>query len=142
MSFWYLGSPYSKYLDGLDAAHREVCRAAAGLIKAGVPVYSPIAHTHPIAVHGELDPLDHNIWLPADEPMMDAAKGLIVLMLTGWQASFGLSHEIGVFLKAGKPVVYMSPDYDVTLCKNGCGNATTIQALLTALRQAAEEVAA
>lgn len=109
MSYWYLGSPYSKYLAGLEAAHRDVCREVARLIQAGIPVYSPIAHAHPVAVYGEVDPLDHKIWLPVDRPMMDAAHGLIVLKLDGWQESYGLKYEINVFEAARKLVLYMEP---------------------------------
>jgi hypothetical protein len=87
----------------------RVCQEAALLIKAGIPVFSPIAHSHPIAVNGEIDPFDHNIWLPADKLMMDAAKGLIVCKLPGWAASYGLSEEIKYFAGLNLPVVYMNP---------------------------------
>lgn len=107
MSYWYLGSPYSRYPEGLDAAHKAVCENAALLIKAGVPVFSPIAHSHAIAMAGRMDPLDHSVWLPADQPMMDAAKGLIVLKLAGWSRSYGLAHEITAFADAKKPIIYM-----------------------------------
>ena len=105
--FWYLGSPYSKYPGGRAMAHMEVCRNVALLIKAGVHVYSPIAHTHPVAEFGNINPFDHDIWLPADQPLMDAAKGLIVLQLDGWDNSFGLQCELDEFTQ--RPVVYMEP---------------------------------
>lgn len=105
--YWYLASPYSKYPDGLDAAFRHVCRATAHLIKNKVRVYSPIAHTHPVAIHGGVDPLDHNIWLPADEPMMRAAHGLIICKMETWRDSYGIGVEIETFKEMGRPVVYM-----------------------------------
>jgi hypothetical protein len=108
-SYWYLASPYSKYPDGLDAAFEEVCRAAALLIRAGVRVYSPIAHTHPIAKYGNIDPYDHGIWLPADEPFMKKGCGLIVLRAKSWEISYGISVEIERFTEAKKPLVYMDP---------------------------------
>jgi hypothetical protein len=107
--FWYLASPYSKYPLGITAAHYHVCQQAGLLIQAGVPVYSPIAHTHPIAQFSGIDPHDHDIWLPADKPIADAAGGLIVLKLEGWSRSFGIAEEIEWFASAGKPVVYMEP---------------------------------
>lgn len=107
--FWYLASPYSKYPLGLSAAHFHVCQQAALLIEAGVPVYSPIAHTHPIAQAGGIDPHDHDIWLPAGKPIADAAGGLIVLKLDGWSCSFGISMEIEWFAERERPVVYMEP---------------------------------
>lgn len=107
--FWYLGSPYSKHPAGIDEAHYEVCWEAGRLILAGVSVYSPIAHTHPIAGHCRIDPHDHCIWLPVDEPMMEAARGLIVLKMAGWAASAGLIYETNFFAERGRPIVYMTP---------------------------------
>ena len=105
-SYWYLATPYSKYFGGPEAAFEEACRVAGRFILAGVPVYSPIVQTHPIALHAAMDPLDHKIWLPADRPLMDAAHGLIVIMMDGWGQSYGIGEEIKVFVAAGKPVLY------------------------------------
>jgi hypothetical protein len=108
--YFYLATPYSKYPDGLDAAFRDACRATATLISAGVPVFSPIAHTHPVAVYGKMDPLDHSIWLPADKPMMDAAFGLLVARLDTWELSYGIKVEINEFIATGKPVIHLEKD--------------------------------
>ena len=107
MKLWYLATPYTNYPDGIESAWEEACRITARLILANIPVYSPIAHTHPVAIHGGIDPLDHEIWLPADEPMMHAATGLMVAMMTGWDQSYGIGVEIEAFTSAGKPVVYL-----------------------------------
>lgn len=109
MSFWYVASPYSKYPAGQEAAFREAARATAILTKHGIPAYSPISHTHPLAEHGDIDPLDHAFWMKADEPFMRAAKGLIVLTMEGWKQSVGVQFEIDEFVKAGKPVIYCAP---------------------------------
>ena len=106
MSYWYMASPYSKYPYGLSSAHLHACRACALLITAGIPVFSPIVHSHPIA---GLDPLDHDIWMPLDRAMVEAAGGLIVLKLEGWSRSVGVSEEIEWFAEMGKPIVYMEP---------------------------------
>ena len=107
--YWYLATPYSKYPHGIEEAFKLACREAALLIRNGVRVYSPIAHTHPVAVHGGIDPYAHDIWLPADEPFMHKACGLIVLRAESWEKSYGISVEIAEFQKAGKPVKYMDP---------------------------------
>ena len=107
--FWYLASPYSKYPEGTQAAFEMACGQAGLLIRAGVPVFSPIAHSHPISEHGGINPLDHDIWLPADKPFMDAARGCIVVMADGWQESYGVKFEIDTFYHAGKPFVFMQP---------------------------------
>lgn len=109
MSFFYIATPYSKYPYGLEAAFRGACRITGMLIAAKIPVYSPIAHSHSIAKYSHMDPLDHQIWLPADKPMMDAAYGLVVVMMDGWDKSIGIEHEIAAFAKAGKPIIYMEP---------------------------------
>ncbi len=107
----YLATPYSKYKRGnIEQAFVDAARLAAALLTSGLRVYSPIAHTHPLAVYGELDPLDHSIWLPFDEAMMEAADCLIVAHMDGWDVSFGIAHEIEFFDKANKPIF----DLDMT----------------------------
>lgn len=103
-AYWYLASPYSKYANGLNAAFVDVCDIAAMFIRERVPVFAPIAHSHPIAINGEIDPLDHGIWLPADAPLMRAAHGLIVCELDGWADSYGIRVEIEEFRLASKPI--------------------------------------
>ena len=109
--FWYVASPYSKYPHGLDEAFRRIAINTAELILEGVPVYSPICHTHPIAKYGKIDPYNHDIWLPADKPMMDAAYGLLVIKMVGWEESYGISEEIKHFTSLSKPIVYMEDQF-------------------------------
>ena len=108
-SLVYLGTPYSRYQSGIDAAFRDACRLAAGLVRLNVRVYSPIAHTHPIAVHGGIDPLDASYWLSFDAAMMDKSACLAIGCLDGWQDSAGLKHEIDVFESYGKAVWMVDP---------------------------------
>lgn len=105
----YLATPYSKYPAGIESAFAHACTIAGDLLVNGVKVYSPIAHTHPIAVHAEIDPLDHDIWLPFDRAMMDAADVCVVAKMPGWQASKGIAHEIKYFEACDKPVFYLDP---------------------------------
>lgn len=107
--FWYLATPYSKYPKGIGAAFLEACKQAAVLVRGGVRVYSPIAHTHSIAQVGGIDPYDHDIWLPADRPFMDTARGLIVCKMDGWEDSYGIAEEIKIFEQADKPILFMEP---------------------------------
>lgn len=105
--FWYLATTYSVHPEGIEKAFEMAARVAAALVRQGVRVFSPIIHTHPVAVYGGLNPYDHSIWLPADKPLMDAAKGLIVWKSEGWKHSKGIAYEIEEFTKAGKPVVFL-----------------------------------
>jgi len=109
MSFLYLGSPYSKYPAGLDAAFEEICRVAGEFARAGIPAYSPIAHTHPITKAAAIDPYDHSIWLPFDKPMMEAARALVIVKMAGWVDSYGLTQERLFFEAECKPVHFFDP---------------------------------
>lgn len=109
MSFWYLASPYSKYPQGLNAAFEAVCQARGLLVKAKIPCFSPIIHSHSVAMICNIDPSDYKIWLPAEEPILRAAKGLIVLMLNTWNVSYGIGVEMDIFKNENKPIIFMTP---------------------------------
>ena len=105
----YLASPYSKYPSGIDDAWREVSYLAARLLERGVPIFCPISHSHPIAKFGGLDPYSHDLWLPADQPLMRACGAMIIAKMNGWDTSYGVSEEIKHFEKAGKPIYTVEP---------------------------------
>jgi len=109
MAFFYLGSPYSKFHLGMDAAALAACHARGVLVSAGIPCFSPIIHSHFVAKVCKMDPTDYNIWMPSERPIMEAANGLIVLKLLGWQESVGLRLEMDFFNEKGLPIVYMDP---------------------------------
>src|SRR5258708_5779201 len=100
----YLATPYSRYPHGIQVAFENACQIAARLLTRGVKVYSPIAHTHPIAIHGGLNPYDHSIWLPFDQALMEYCSGLIIAHMESWETSYGVAFEIKYFSKAGKPI--------------------------------------
>lgn len=106
----YLATPYSLYPDGLEAAFVDAAKLAARLLNAGVRVYSPIVHGHPLSVHGGIDPLDHSIWLPFNESMMSVADALVVATMPSWRESKGIKYEIDYFELEGKPIFYLDPD--------------------------------
>ena len=109
MSFYYLATPYTRFPGGIEAAFIAACEQTALLVRHRIPIYSPIAATHPVAIHGGLDPMDHTIWLPHDKPMMRAASGLIVCMLPTWKDSYGIAFEQDEFDRMGKPILFMEP---------------------------------
>ena len=112
----YVGTPYTKYPAGIEAAFVDACKLMARLLKAGLRVYGPISHTHPIAIHGGIDPLDLGVWLPFDAAMMHKADAMIVAMMTGWENSTGVMHEIDAFVRASKPIAYLEPS-DLSIVK-------------------------
>lgn len=106
----YLATPYSKYKAGLYQAFEDAARLTARLMKAGVPVYSPITHSHPIAFHGDIDPRNHDIWLPFERRLMSVSDALCVAEMDGWRESFGISEEIKIFAGEVKPIHYLDPE--------------------------------
>lgn len=115
----YLGSPYSKYEAGHDAAARVVADGAAALMRRGLVIYSPIAHGHAVTLAGGL-PITWNFWKKQCQPLIDGASGLIVLTMAGWRESVGLQYEIEEFVRAGKPIMHVSPRW---LAENKVGRA-------------------
>lgn len=110
---YYLATPYSKWEEGITMAYVEAARITARLLKQGYKVYSPIAHTHPIAIYGNVDPYDHNIWLPFDKAMMDRSDALLVAQLPGWSTSTGVKFEMKTFVEQSKPVYFYDPKTEV-----------------------------
>jgi hypothetical protein len=113
MSYWYLGSPYTKYEDGLDAAATMVAVEAARFIAEGITVFAPIPYGHALAQAGGLDPRDYNIWVPMNRPFIEEAIGMIVVKMKGWEVSAGLAEEVKLFTRARKPILYMDVGQDI-----------------------------
>jgi hypothetical protein len=104
VKYIYLASPYSHedaYV--MEERFRAVCEAAAAMMRRGEFVYSPIAHSHPIAKVGGL-PKGWEYWQEFDEIMIRNAGKLVVLMLDGWMESEGVAAEIQLAEKLGIPV--------------------------------------
>ena len=103
----YLASPYSHPLAEMRQRRFEaVCKAAAKLMGMGLHVFSPIAHTHPIALAGDL-PKDWDYWEQYDRAMLKACSKVIVLQLPGWQDSKGVTAEVSIALDMGLEVEWM-----------------------------------
>ena len=100
----YLASPYSHEYPGIrEKRFKEVCMIAGNLIKAGYQVFSPIAHTHPIAIHASLE-LDFNTWIKLDTLMLKKSDFLVIALMDGWVKSTGVRKEIKIAGELGKPV--------------------------------------
>lgn len=107
MTLIYLASPYSHP----DYAVRmtrfvQVCALAARLIRQGYLVFSPIAHTHPIAINGDL-PLGFDYWEQFDTRLIGVCDEVWVYKLPGWEQSVGIQAEISIAAELGKPVSYV-----------------------------------
>ena len=102
----YLASPYSHPDPTVEEIRfDQVCQAAADLLQQGHDIFSPIAHTHPIKLHG----LDGGweFWAAYDRWFIERCDELWILVLDGWTASVGVSAEREVALSLGKPVRFV-----------------------------------
>lgn len=112
--YWYLATPYTKYEEGLEAAYIEASTAAGVLLKQGVHTFCPIAHSHPIAAYGDIEPTSHKIFMPLDHQFMTPAHGLIVVMMPGYEKSKGIRIEYDTFNEQGKPIYFLSwPELEI-----------------------------
>lgn len=103
----YLGSPYSHPEAGVrEHRYETVSRAAGLLMQDGLFVYSPIAHTHSIALWGNL-PKGWDYWEKFDRIFLEMAKEMYVLTIPGWEESKGLMAEIEIMKEYVKPIRYM-----------------------------------
>lgn len=103
----YLASPYSHPDPNVrwmrwDAA----CRFAAKMVREGRLVFSPIAHSHPVAVAGNLQ-LGWDYWGQFDMAMLSRCDEMWVLMLDGWDQSAGIAAEVVESRRLSIPVRYV-----------------------------------
>ena len=90
----YLASAYSHPDPEMrEIRFREVCRCAASLFKNGQMVFSPIAHSHPIAVYGNTE-TDFDNWRDYDFMMIKKCDKFAIVKVSGdWLASKGVINE-------------------------------------------------
>jgi len=104
----YLASPYSNADPAVEQARFDaVCQAAATLMRRGLLVFSPIAHSHAIARFGL--PTDWAFWQRYDRAFLNRCRELWVLKLPGWESSVGVRAEIQIAREMGKPVRLIDP---------------------------------
>lgn len=107
MSYVYLASPYSHPCPAMrECRYLMAMAATAEMIRQGLVVFSPIVHSHPLAVAHDLG-LDFKAWEHIDHAMIRACERVIVLKLEGWEESHGVQAEIQYARRKGKTVAYM-----------------------------------
>jgi len=90
----YLASPYTDSDPAvMEKRFQVVNKVAAELMKQGYLIFSPISHTHPIAVAGGL-PRGWEFWARYDRCILRACIGLMVLKQSGWEESKGVRAEL------------------------------------------------
>jgi hypothetical protein len=106
----YLASPYSVGGAGKNLRTRrfkQACRKAAELMQQGYVVFCPIAHSHPIEVHGMPVVEGHDFWLKQDFGVLEKCSKLVVYKMKGWDKSFGIGREIEFAKEHGIPIEYL-----------------------------------
>jgi hypothetical protein len=76
-------------------------------MRAGLVVFSPVAHSHPLTRYGL--PGDWRFWERSDRAMLEACDALAILALDGWKESKGVSVEIRIAFELGLPVFLIDP---------------------------------
>ena len=108
--FVYLASPYSDPdIKVRERRYRQACISAAGLMRNGHVVFSPIAHSHPVEVIGLRSVESGAFWKRQDVPLLRHADMLVVLMLAGWEKSAGIQWEIEIAESLMIPVRWLKP---------------------------------
>lgn len=120
--FWYLATPYRGFdpkgyypseVVRLSYAFLAGSKLAARLLDFQVDVYCPIAHSHPIAPYVKTFGASDDAWLRIQGPFMEAAKGLLIGKLPGWDTSSGIAYERRHFAFHEKPEFLLEPDFSI-----------------------------
>lgn len=96
-SFWYLATPYAKYPFGHHKAWQDACWYGIMLMRNGVHVFSPIAHSHALAINSLLtheERNSHDFWMPNDLALLSVSNGVLVAPMEDWGLSKGVGMEI------------------------------------------------
>lgn len=106
----YLATPYSHPDLAIRILRYDiVTRIAAQLMRQGEIIYSPISHTHVMAMQYGL-PTDWNYWAENCMAFLNASRKLIVLQQDGWQESIGVQAEMSIARDKGLLIEMMAVD--------------------------------
>lgn len=102
----YLASPYSDKDPAIMQRRFEaVEKLTAKLMRDGLPVFSPIVHSHALAHKYNL-PTDFAFWQSHCLTLLSRADYMLIYTLPGWEKSTGISGEIDFCKQQGIPVHY------------------------------------
>ncbi len=103
----YLATPYSHDSEKTrEERFKNVNKKASELMNLGHIVYSPISHSHPIAVQCGL-PLGWEYWEKYDTTFIEWCDELMVYCQSGWEKSNGVKAEIKIAKRLNKSVKYL-----------------------------------
>lgn len=111
----YLAGPYTHPDPSvMEQRFTRMNHFAARLIEAGWPVFSPITHSHPIALH--MPPEENNwaTWIAQDYAILEKCSRVFCLMADGWRESQGVSGELDFCRRNEIPIVYLEDVDELT----------------------------
>jgi len=99
----YLAIPYT----GIEEESFKTANLVAGrLMQQGHIVFSPISHTHPIAMECDM-PKGWEFWKEFDEQFISFCDEIHVVKLNGHEKSKGVNAEIKMAKELGKLIKYI-----------------------------------
>ena len=108
----YVAIPYSHPdPDVRENRFRIANRVAAKLMADGLLVFSPISHSHPIALELERDgdsPKDFEYWKDTCRRNVGMCDSVTVVTAFGWEHSVGLRNEVQLACETGKEVRFVN----------------------------------
>lgn len=102
----YLAIPYSDV--NKEESFRLANEHAARLMNEGYIVFSPISHSHSIAIQNDI-PGTWEFWKEQDEAFIKWCDCMIIVCMEGWEKSKGVKAEFNVATDMKKPVFYREP---------------------------------
>lgn len=103
----YLAAPYTHKKKSVVAYRvKKINTAASKLMNEGHIVFSPISHSHYIAVENDL-PTDFKYWQEMNHSFIDWCEVMYILTLDGYEESKGIKDEIKYCKKINKRVFYI-----------------------------------
>lgn len=104
----YLAAPYSHPDRAvMEWRFERITRAAALLMRRERwNVFSPITHSHPLHIIGDMRG-DWEFWQHVDEEYLRVSSRFVVLLLDGWEKSVGVTAERKIASKLGLRTKYM-----------------------------------
>lgn len=105
----YLAGPYSHRLQRIRRRrHNQSTEVSARLLENGILNFSPITHCHYTQDYMETNDTGFDNWRRNDLAFVSRCEEVWVLMIPGWDKSYGVAEEVK-FAKANRvPVRYIN----------------------------------
>ena len=104
----YLACPYTHQDKHIEAQRFwKANEKAAELLNQGHIIFSPISHSHPIHLAGQL-PGDYAFWKAQAEAFVPWCDEMWIYCLPGWEESKGIKEETDLASAIGKPIKRIS----------------------------------